>query len=397
MAFTRLLRNLLRDKNIGKRIVPIIPDEARTFGMDPLFKEVGIYSPLGQRYEPIDAETLLPYREAQDGQVLEEGITEAGSMASFTAAGTSFATHGVHMIPFYVFYSMFGMQRTGDQVWAFGDTRGHGFLLGATAGRTTLNGEGLQHEDGHSHLISSVVPNCISYDPTFAYEVAVIVQEGLRRMVENQDDAFYYITLMNENYPHPAFPQAAREGILKGMYKLIDGGPAAAENKSAPRAQLLGSGVILREVMAGAELLKKDWGVTCDVWSCPSFTELRRDGIAASRWNLLHPTEKPKQSYVEQCLAGTKGPVIASTDYMRTFADQIREFVPRRYKVLGTDGFGRSDSRENLRRFFEVNRHYVAVAALKALAEDGEVPAAKVAEAIKKYGIDAEKPAPWTV
>jgi pyruvate dehydrogenase E1 component len=296
------------------------------------------------------------------------------------------------MIPFYIFYSMFGMQRVGDLVWASGDLRARGFLLGGTAGRTTLNGEGLQHEDGHSHLISAVVPNCISYDPTFAYEVAVIVQDGLRRMVENQEDAFYYITLMNENYPHPGLPEGARAGILKGMYKLSDGGAA-----QGPRAQLLGSGVILREVMAAAELLKKDWGVTCDVWSCPSFTELRRDGIAASRWNLLHPTQKPKASYVEQCLAGTKGPVIASTDYMRTFADQIREFVPRRYKVLGTDGFGRSDSRENLRRFFEVNRFYVTVAALKALAEDGEVPPAQVAEAIRKYGIDTEKPAPWTV
>jgi len=298
------------------------------------------------------------------------------------------------MIPFYIFYSMFGFQRVGDLAWAAGDMRARGFLIGATAGRTTLNGEGLQHEDGHSHVLASTIPNCVSYDPTFAYEVAVIVQDGLRRMVENQEDVFYYITLMNENYPHPGLPEGAREGILKGMYKLSDAGPA--EGKS-PRVQLLGSGTILREVMAGAQLLKKDWGVSADVWSCPSFNELRRDGLAAERWNLLHPAEKPRAPYVTQCLAGTKGPVVASTDYMRTFADQIREYVPRRYKVLGTDGFGRSDSRDNLRRFFEVNRYYVAVAALKALAEDGELPAAKVAEAIKKYGIDVEKPAPWTV
>jgi pyruvate dehydrogenase E1 component len=264
--------------------------------------------------------------------------------------------------------------------------------MGGTAGRTTLNGEGLQHEDGHSHIMSAMIPNCVSYDPTFAYEVAVIVQDGLRRMVEDQEDVFYYITLMNENYPHPGIPQGAREGILKGMYKLSDAGAA-----KGPRVQLMGSGTILREVMAAAELLKNDWGVAADVWSCPSFNELRRDGIAAARWNMLHPADKPRVSYVEQCLAGTKGPVVASTDYMRVFADQIREFVPRRFKALGTDGFGRSDSRDNLRRFFEVNRNYVTVAALKALAEDGEIPASKVAEAIKKYGIDADKPAPWTV
>jgi len=277
-------------------------------------------------------------------------------------------------------------------VWASGDLRARGFLLGGTAGRTTLNGEGLQHEDGHSHVISSVIPNCISYDPTFAYEVAVIVQDGLKRMVENQEDVFYYITLMNENYPHPALQDGAREGILKGMYKLIDAGAAAGA-----RVQLLGSGTILREVIAGGELLKADWGVSADVWSCPSFTELAREGRAAERWSLLHPTEKAKPSYVEQCLAPTKGPVIASTDYVRAFADQIRPYVPRRYKALGTDGFGRSDSRENLRRFFEVNRYYVAVAALKSLADEGEIAPAKVAEAIKKYGIDPAKPAPWTV
>jgi len=300
----------------------------------------------------------------------------------------------VPMIPFYIFYSMFGFQRIGDLAWAAGDLRARGFLLGATAGRTTLNGEGLQHEDGHSHIMAATIPNCVAYDPTFAYEVAVIIQDGLRRMGEEQEDVFYYITLMNENYPHPGLPAAAnaREGILKGMYKLTDGG----ESKG-PRVQLLGSGVILREVMAAAELLKNDWGVTADIWSCPSFNELGREGRAINRWNMLHPTETQKVSWVTKNLTGTKGPVVAASDYVREFADQIRELVPRRYKVLGTDGFGRSDSRVNLRKFFEVNRFYVAVAALKALAEDGEVPATKVAEAIKKYQLDPEKPAPWTV
>jgi pyruvate dehydrogenase E1 component len=397
MAFVRMLTALVKDKGIGKNVVPIVPDESRTFGMEGLFRQLGIYSQVGQLYEPEDSDQLMFYKEDKNGQILQEGINEAGATCSWIAAATSYANNNVAMIPFYIFYSMFGMQRVGDLVWASGDMRARGFLMGGTAGRTTLNGEGLQHEDGHSHIISSVVPNCISYDPTFSYEVAVIVHDGLRRMVENQEDVFYYITLMNENYPHPGLPEGAREGILKGMYKLTDGGGAGADKKQSPRAQLLGSGVILREVMAAAELLKKDWDVAADVWSCPSFNELRRDGIAASRWNLLHPSEKPRASYVEQCLAPTKGPVIASTDYMRAFADQIREFVPRRYKVLGTDGFGRSDSRENLRRFFEVNRYYVVVATLKALAEDGEIPAAKVAEALKKYGIDVEKPAPWTV
>jgi pyruvate dehydrogenase E1 component len=308
------------------------------------------------------------------------------------AAATSYSNNDVPMIPFYIFYSMFGFQRTGDLCWAAGDIRARGFLLGGTSGRTTLNGEGLQHEDGHSQVLSSVIPNCVSYDPTFAYEVAVIMQDGLRRMMQDQQDVFYYITLLNENYPHPALPEGAREGILKGMYKLLDAGAA-----KGPRAQLLGSGSILREAIAARDLLQEDWGVAADVWSCPSFTELRRDGMASARWNLLHPAEKPRLSYVEQCLGATKGPVVAATDYIRTFADQIREFVPRRYKVLGTDGFGRSDSRANLRRFFEVNRYYIAVAALRALAEDGDIPAAKVAEAIRKYGIDPDKPAPWTV
>jgi pyruvate dehydrogenase E1 component len=394
MAFVRMLTALVKDKTIGKNVVPIVPDESRTFGMEGLFRQIGIYSQVGQLYEPEDSDQLMFYKEDKNGQILQEGINEAGAMCSWLAAATSYSNSNVPMIPFYIFYSMFGLQRVGDLCWAAGDMRSRGFLMGGTAGRTTLNGEGLQHEDGHSHIMSGVIPNCISYDPTFGYEVAVIVQDGLRRMVENQEDVYYYITLMNENYPHPGLQEGMREGILKGMYKLSDGGAA---DKKSPRVQLLGSGTILREVMAAAEMLKKDWGVTADVWSCPSFNELRRDGIAAARWNLLHPAEKPRVAYVEQCLAGTQGPVIASTDYMRTFADQIREYVPRRYKVLGTDGFGRSDSRENLRRFFEVDRRYVVVAALKALAEDGELPAAKAAEALKKYGIDTEKPAPWTV
>jgi pyruvate dehydrogenase E1 component len=392
MAFVRMLGILVKDKGVGKNVVPIVPDESRTFGMEGLFRQLGIYSQVGQLYEPEDSDQLMFYKEDKNGQILQEGINEAGAMCSWMAAASSYSNNNVPMIPFYIFYSMFGMQRVGDLAWASGDLRARGFLMGGTAGRTTLNGEGLQHEDGHSHVISSTIPNCVSYDPTFAYEVAVVVQDGLRRMVEEQEDVFYYITLMNENYPHPAIPQGAREGILKGMYKLSDAGAA-----TGARVQLLGSGTILREVIAAGELLKKDWGVASDVWSCPSFTELRRDGVAAARWNLLHPTEKARASYVEQCLANTKGPVIASTDYVRTFADQIREFVPRRYKVLGTDGFGRSDSRENLRRFFEVNRYYVAVAALKALAEEGEIAPVKVAEAIKKYGIDPSKPAPWTV
>src|SRR4051812_9750895 len=398
MAFVRMLGALVKDKTIGRNVVPIVPDESRTFGMEGLFRQLGIYSQLGQLYEPEDSDQLMFYKEDKNGQILQEGINEAGAMCSWIAAATSYSNSNVPMIPFYIFYSMFGLQRVGDLCWAAGDMRSRGFLMGGTAGRTTLNGEGLQHEDGHSHVFASVIPNCVSYDPTFAFEVAVIVQDGPRRLVGEREGGFFYITLMNENYPHPALPEGAREGILKGMYKLIDAGAGSAgADKKSPRVQLLGSGTILREVIAAGELLKQDWGVAADVWSCPSFNELKRDGMAAERWNLLHPTEKPRASHVEKCLAGTKGPVIASTDYVRAFADQIREYVPRRYKVLGTDGFGRSDSRDNLRRFFEVNRYYVAIAALKALADDGEVPAAKVAEALKKYGIDADKPAPWTV
>ena len=393
MAFVQILQTLLRDKTIGKHIVPIVPDESRTFGMEGLFRQLGIWNQLGQLYTPQDADQLMFYKESKDGQVLQEGINEPGAMCDWMAAATSYSTHGVPMIPFYIFYSMFGFQRVGDLAWAAGDMRSRGFLLGGTAGRTTLNGEGLQHEDGHSHLYSATIPNCISYDPTFGYEVAVIIQDGMRRMYAEQQDVYYYLTLMNENYMHPAMPEGAAPNIIKGMYLL----KAGDKKPKSLRVQLLGSGVILREAIAAAELLAKDWGVESDLWSCPSFTELARDGNSVSRWNMMNPTSKPKVSHVESCLADSKGPVIATSDYIRSFAEQIRAFVPRRYVVLGTDGFGRSDTREKLRQFFEVDRHYVAVAALKALADDGEIPASKVAEATKKYGIDGAKPPPWTV
>ena len=393
MVFVQILQLLIRDKTLGKYIVPIVPDESRTFGMEGMFRQLGIWSQVGQLYTPHDADQLMFYKEDKKGQILQEGINEPGAMCSWIAAATAYSTHGVQTIPFYIFYSMFGFQRVGDLAWAAGDMRSRGFLLGGTAGRTTLNGEGLQHEDGHSHLIAATIPNCVSYDPTFGYEVAVVIAEGLRRMVTEQQDVYYYITLMNENYAHPAMPEGAAPGILKGMYKFRDG----AGKAKAPRVQLLGSGTIFREVIAGADLLHTDWGVAADLWSCPSFTELARDGYAAARWNLLHATEQPRLSFVEQCLADTPGPVIAATDYMRAFAEQIRGIVPRRYVVLGTDGFGRSDTREKLRRFFEVDRYYVTVAALKALADDGTLPAAKVAEAVAKYKLDPAKPAPWTV
>src|SRR5580693_2996597 len=391
MAFVRILSALLRDKALGKRIVPIVPDESRTFGMEGLFRQVGIYSPVGQLYQPQDSEQLMFYKEDQHGQILEEGITEAGSVSSFVAAGTSYSTHATSMVPFYIYYSMFGYQRVGDLIWAAGDSRTRGFLMGGTAGRTTLNGEGLQHEDGHSHLLFSVVPNCRAFDPAFAYELAVIIQDGLHHMLDEQEDVFFYLTLMNENYEHPALPDGAEAGILRGMYLLR---PRSSGPSDGPAVQLLGSGTILREVLAGADLLSSDYGVLCDVWSAPSFTELRRDGLAAERWNMLHPGASPRRSYVEECLAGRPGPVVAATDYVKSFADQIRAFVPGRYRVLGTDGYGRSDYRRNLRRFFEVDRHYVAVAALASLAEDGTIPAATVADAIARYGVDADKPDP---
>jgi pyruvate dehydrogenase E1 component len=381
----------LRDKQIGKRIVPIVPDESRTFGMEGMFRQFGIFSQVGQLYRPEDANQLMFYKEDKSGQLLQEGINEAGAMCSWIAAATSYSTSNAPMIPFYIYYSMFGFQRVGDLAWAAGDMRARGFLLGGTAGRTTLNGEGLQHEDGHSHIISATIPNCVSYDPTFAYEVAVIVQDGLRRMYAEQEDVFYYITLMNENYEHPAMPTGAEASIVKGMYLLKEG-----QAGKGPRVQLLGSGTILREVIAAADMLK-EYGVNADIWSCPSFTELRREAIETERWNLLHPQEPARQSYVETCLSGRRGPVIAASDYMRLFADQIRTWVSGRYRVLGTDGFGRSDYRKKLRTFFEVDRHWVTVAALKSLAEDGAVKPSVVSDAIKKFGLDPNKPNPATV
>ena len=391
MAFVRILNALLKEKSFGKHIVPIIPDEARTFGMEGLFRQLGIYSSEGQLYEPVDSDQVMYYREDRAGQILEEGINEAGAFASWIAAATAYKYHRVQMVPFYIFYSMFGFQRIGDLAWAAGDIRSRGFLMGGTAGRTTLNGEGLQHQDGHSHILASTIPNCVSYDPTFAYELAVIVHDGLKRMFAKDEDVYYYITVMNENYEHPAMPEGAEEGIVRGMYLLRKGG------KKKLRVQLMGSGTILREVIAAADLLGQDFGVDADVWSVTSFNELRRDAIGVQRWNMLHPEDKPRESYVEQCLKKQTGPVIAATDYMKIYAEQIRAVMPARFIALGTDGFGRSDTRAKLREFFEVNRFYVAVAALKALADEGQVPASKVTEAIKKYGINPEKPNPVEV
>jgi pyruvate dehydrogenase E1 component len=393
-AFVRMITTMLRDQNIGKRVVPILVDEARTFGMEGLFRQIGIFNQMGQLYEPVDKDQVMYYREDKAGQILQEGINEAGAMSSWIAAATSYSTNNRVMIPFYIFYSMFGLQRVGDLAWAAGDMRARGFLLGGTAGRTTLNGEGLQHEDGHSHVLASTIPNCIPYDPTFAHEVAVIIQDGLKRMVEQQEDVFYYITLMNENYSHPGLKPGTEKDILKGLYQLQEG-----DKKAKLRVQLMGSGTILREAIAAAEVLKNDWNIAADVWSAPSFTLLARDGQDADRWNLLHPTEPPRLAHVTQSLQGTTGPIVATSDYMRTFAEQIRAFMPkgRNYKVLGTDGFGRSDTRTKLREFFEVNRYYVTVAALKALAEDGAIDAKVVAQAIAKYGIDPNKPNPVTL
>ena len=395
MAFVRILGTLVRDKAIGKLIVPIVPDESRTFGMEGMFRQLGIYSSVGQLYKPEDADLLMFYKEDKKGQILQEGINEAGAMSSWIAAATAYSVHGVTMIPFFIFYSMFGFQRVGDLCWAAGDSRAKGFLLGGTAGRTTLNGEGLQHEDGHSHLMAATIPNCITYDPTFGYELAVIIQDGLRRMYANGEDIYYYITVMNENYTHPAMPAGVEPDILKGMYLFREA--AVSKKDKAPRVQLLGSGTILREVIAAAELLEQDFGVKADIWSATSFNELRREGIDVERWNMLHPAEPPRESHVQKCLKDRAGPVVAATDYMRNFADQIRPYVRGRYVVLGTDGFGRSDTRKNLRRFFEVDRHYVAVAALKALADEGTITIEKVAEAIDRYGIDTDKPNPTTV
>jgi len=394
MSFVRILTALVKDKKIGQHVVPIVADESRTFGMEGLFRQLGIYSMKGQLYEPEDADQLMYYREDKKGQILQEGINEAGAVSSWIAAGTAYSNHGISMIPFYIFYSMFGFQRIGDLAWAAGDIQARGFLIGGTSGRTTLAGEGLQHDDGHSHLFSANIPNCISYDPTFGYELAVIIQEGLRRMYHDREGIFYYITVMNENYHQPAMPDDVREGILKGMYRLRDGGGGG---KKKPSVQLMGCGSILREVLAAADLLEEDFSVSATVWSTPSFTELQRQGTDTARWNMLHPSEKPRQSYVAQCLGSHPGPVVAASDYVQMFVNQIRPFLDRRYVALGTDGYGRSDTRKNLRRFFEVDRHYVAVAALNALADEGDVPRSKVADAIKKYGVDADKPNPLTV
>jgi pyruvate dehydrogenase E1 component len=393
MAFVRILTALIRDKNLGKHVVPIVPDEARTFGMEGMFRQLGIYSSEGQKYEPVDRDQVMYYREDVAGQILEEGINEAGAFSSWIAAATSYSTTNVVTVPFYIFYSMFGLQRVGDLAWAAGDQRARGFLLGGTAGRTTLNGEGLQHEDGHSHVLASVIPNCVSYDPAFAYELAVIVHDGLRRMVTDQEDVFYYITVMNENYEHPPMPAGTEAAILKGMYLFREG------SKKKQRVQLLGSGTILREVIAAGDLLESDWGIGADVWSATSFSELRREGLAIERWNMLHPEAAARIPYVTQCLDKRAGPIVAATDYIKTFADQIRPYVPsaRAFRVLGTDGFGRSDSRAKLRHFFEVNRYFVTISALKALADKGEVKPKVVADAIRKYGIDPEKANPVTV
>ncbi len=394
MAFVRMLGILVKDKNIGKLVVPIVPDESRTFGMEGLFRQLSIFSQVGQLYTPQDADQLMFYKEDKAGQILQEGINEAGAMSSWIAASTAYANHGVAMVPFYIYYSMFGFQRVGDLMWAAGDQRARGFLLGGTAGRTTLNGEGLQHQDGHSHLMAATIPNCVSYDPTFAYELAVIIQDGMRRMYQEQEDVFYYLTVMNENYAHPAMPEGAETGIIRGMYLFNEG---TAQSATTPTVQLLGSGTILREVIAAAELLAKDFGVTSDIWSVTSFNELRRDGLDCERWNMLHPEAAPRVSYAEQCLGKRKGPVIAATDYIKSYADQIRAFLPGNYKVLGTDGFGRSDTRKKLRHFFEVDRYYIAVAALKALADEGAVALSEVSRALKLYNINPDKPNPTTV
>jgi pyruvate dehydrogenase E1 component len=390
MAFVRILSSLIKDKQIGKRVVPIVPDEARTFGMEGMFRQLGIYSSVGQLYEPTDAGQVMYYREVTDGQVLEEGINEGGAFAAWLAAATSYTNNDCPLVPCYVFYYMFGFQRVGDLCWAAGDLQARGFLIGATSGRTTLNGEGLQHQDGHSHILAGTVPNCVTYDPTYAYELAVIVQQGLEEMYVKKLAKYYYITVMNENYVQPAMPKGCEEGIIKGLYRLQQNTTKA--NKKA--VQLLGSGTILREVIAAAEILKTEFGVDADIWSATSFNELRREGLSTTRWNMLHPEEKPKLSYVEQCLGKTKGPVIAATDYVKSYADQIREFIPADYTVLGTDGFGRSDSRERLRHFFEVDRYFVTVAALSALVKDNVLPPGVVSEAIKKFNINPEKPDP---
>jgi pyruvate dehydrogenase E1 component len=391
MALVRILQTLVKDKHIGQHIVPIVPDEARTFGMEGMFRQIGIYSSMGQLYTPQDADQLMYYREDRKGQILEEGINEGGALSSWIAAGTAYANNGVNMVPFYIFYSMFGFQRVGDYIWAGGDSQARGFLIGATAGRTTLAGEGLQHQDGHSLLLASTVPNCINYDPTFAYELAVIVHDGMRRMYAEQENVFYYIACMNENYAHPAMPKGVEQGILKGMYLLNIGG------RGKVRVNLLGSGTILREVLKAADILEKDYGVPADIFSVPSYSELRREALECERWNLLHPDQPPKKSYVASCLGDREGPFIAASDYMKVVPDQIRQWVPGKFTVLGTDGYGRSDARAALRSFFEVDYRYIVLASLKALADDSKLDRATVMDCFQKYGIDPEKPSPVTV
>jgi pyruvate dehydrogenase E1 component len=391
MAFVRLLTILLKDKNIGRNIVPIVPDEARTFGMEGLFRQIRIYSSVGQLYTPQDAQTLMAYREDKTGQMIEEGINEAGSLCSWIAAGTAYSNHGINMVPFYIFYSMFGFQRVGDFIWAAGDIQARGFLMGATAGRTTLAGEGLQHQDGHSQLVATTVPNCVSYDPTFAYELAVIIHDGMRRMFVEQENIFYYLTVMNENYPQPALPKGVEAGILKGAYLLTGGG------RGKDRVTLLGSGTILREVQAAAQILENDYGVCAEVFSVTSFSELRREALEVERWNLLHPDAPVRVPYVQQLFQDREGPVIAATDYVRTVPDQIRQWVGGRYVTLGTDGYGRSDSRAALRKHFEVDRNFIAFAALKSLADEGKIDQPAVTHAMRALGVDPCKPVPWKV
>jgi pyruvate dehydrogenase E1 component len=391
MAFVRMLTALTRDKQIGKHVVPIVPDEARTFGMEGMFRQVGIYASKGQLYEPQDSGELMYYREDQQGQILEEGINEGGALCSWIAAGSAYSNHDVPMVPFYIYYSMFGFQRVGDFIWAGGDMQTRGFLVGGTAGRTTLAGEGLQHQDGHSHVAASTVPNCVSYDPTYAYELAVIVQDGLRRMIGEQENVFYYITCMNENYVQPPMPAGVEDGILRGMYLLQVG------SQGKIRVQLMGSGTILREVLAAADLLMKDFGIPSDVWSVTSFNELRRDALEVERWNHLHPDEQPRRCYIEQCFGDRTGPYVAATDYMKIVADQVQRWVPGTYLTLGTDGYGRSDARKALREHFEVDRRFIAITALNALVDDGVLDRKSVTKAIAKYGIDPDRPDPVTL
>ncbi len=391
MAFVRIISILTRDKKMGRYVVPIVPDEARTFGMEGLFRQLGIYSSVGQLYTPEDKDQIMFYKEDKSGQILEEGITEAGSMASWIAAATAYSNHGINMIPFYIYYSMFGFQRFGDLAWAAGDMQARGFLIGGTAGRTTLAGEGLQHQDGHGPIQFGLVPNCVSYDPTFAYELAVIIQDGMRRMFHDQENIYYYITVMNENYSHPGMPGGVEADIIKGLYLFHEGG------RKKKKVQLIGSGAILREVIAAAGMLEQEFGIDANIWSATSFNELYREGDRTERWNRLHPEESPQQCHVERTFAGQSGPFITATDYVKTYAEQIRAWIPGRYVVLGTDGFGRSDTRKQLRKFFEVDRYQIVIAALKALADEGVVAPVEVSRALSRYGIDSSKPHPITL